>query len=96
MWDGIDVGLILSEGIFDRAIVGSNDILGMEEGDWVGLNVVSGGEMNTIGAEDAHTVLFPTFVDLDDLPLYDFEEEEDNSVVNDGLFALDDLVVVVV
>jgi hypothetical protein len=86
MWDSIDVGLILSEGSFDRAIVGSNDILGTEEGDWVGLDVVSGGEMNTIGAEDVEA-LFHTFVDLDDLPLYDFEEEEDHSVVNDGLFA---------
>ena len=82
--------------------MGSNDILGTEEGDKVGLDVISGGEMNIVGAEDVQTVLFPAFVDLDDLPLFDFDEEyvnDDNHewlVGDDGLVALDDLVVVVV
>ena len=95
------VGLLLTEGSFDRAIVGSNDVLGTEEGDKVGLDVISGGEMNTVGAEDAQTVDFPAFVDLDDLPLFDFDEEYVNDddhewlVKDDELFALDDLVVVV-
>ena len=80
--------------------MGSNDILGMEEGDKVGLDVISGGEM-TVGAEDVQTVLFPAFVYLDDLPLFDFDEEYVNDddhewlVGDDRLFALDDLVVVV-
>ena len=101
VYDGIDVGLLLTEGSFDRAIVGSNDILGTEEGDKVGLDVISGGEMNTVGAEDVQTVDFPAFVDLDDLPLFDFDEEYVNDddhewlVGDDGLLALDDLVVVV-
>ena len=95
------VGLLLTEGSFDRAIVGSNDILGTEEGEKVGLDVISGGEMNTIGAEDVQTVDFPAFVDLDDLSLFDFDEEYVNDdddkwlVLYDELFALDDLVVVV-
>ena len=82
--------------------MGSNDVLGTEEGDKVGLDVISGGEMNTVGAEDVQTVDFPAFVDLDDLPLFDFDEEYVNDddhewlVGDDGLLALDDLVVVVV
>ena len=58
--------------------------------------------MNIVGAEDVQTVLFPAFVDLDDLPLFDFDEEYVNDddhewlVGDDGLVALDDLVVVVV
>ena len=43
--------------------MGSNDILGTEEGVKVGLDVISGGEMNTVGAEDIQTVDFPAFVD---------------------------------